>query len=194
MSAIFYDDDILAEYELNEQWDESLEYLHNLMYSKPKNKSVLYRLATQCWYVLTFWDCDMPKEKLKRKIFELELENAYVSAKEQWWSDPDCLWLFGYLMCINQIDFPYISTDISIVEEKGNELIFKAYTSDPDNLLAKALYLADNGNKHEYMEVLKKVKKNINNYFPRKSAVEKYFSEIFTIEHRGLSTGDGSMC
>lgn len=180
MSAIFYDDDILVKYEQQEQWDDSVEYLNNLMYSQSQNKSVLYRLAAQSWYVLTFWHCNMPKDKLNRNVFELGLKKAYTLAKEKWWTDSDCLWLFGYFMCINQMDFPYVSTDIREVEKVGNDLISKAYFNEPNNQLAEILYLADNGSKRKYMEALKKCKRKITIYFPHQSAVEQYFSEIFT--------------
>lgn len=180
MSTIFYNDDILVKYEQQEQWDKSLEYLNDLAFSQTQNKSILFRLAAQSWYVLTFWNCHMPKEKLNKNVFELGLKKAYALAKEKWWADSDCLWLFGYFMCINQMVFPYISTDIREVEKEGNNLISKAYSNNPNNQLAEILYLADNGNKRKYMEALKKCKKNITIYFPHQSAVEQYFSEVFT--------------
>ena len=180
MRAIFYDDDILVRYEQQEQWDKSLEYINNLMNSHSQDKSVLYRFAAQSWYVLTFWDCNMPKEKLNRNVFELGLKKAYTFAKEKWWTDSNCLWLFGYFMCINQMDFPYIDTDIREVEKIGNDLISKAYSNNPNNQLAECLYLVDNGTKRKYMKALKKCKKNITIYFPHQSAVERYFSEVFT--------------
>lgn len=180
MSAIFYNDDILTKYEQQEQWDKSSEYLNNLMQTQSQNRSILYRFAAQNWYVLTFWDCNMPKDKLNRNVFELGLKKAYTYAKERWWADSDCLWLFGYFMCINQMDFPYISTDIRKVEKEGNQLISKAYFNNPNNQLAEILYLADNGNKRKYMEALKRCKKNIAIYFPHQSAIEEYFSEVFT--------------
>lgn len=180
MSAIFYNDDILVKFEQQEQWDKSLEYLNNLMYSQPENKSVLYRFAAQNWYVLTFWSCNMPKDKLNKEMFKLGLKKAYTLAKEKWWRDSNCLWLFGYFMCINQIVFPYISTDVREVEKEGNNLISEAHSNDPNNQLAEILYLADNGNKRKYVEALKKCKKNITAYFPNQSAVEEYFSEVFS--------------
>lgn len=182
MRAIFYDDHVLVKHEQQEEWDKSLEYLNNLIYSSATNKSIVYRFAAQSWYVLTFWDCSMPKDKLNRNIFEEGLKKAYTMAKEKWWTDSDCLWLFGYFMCINQMDFPYISTDIREVEKEGNDLICKAYFNNPNNQLAEILYLADNGCKRKYMQARKKCKKNISVYFPNQSAVEQYFSEVFVGE------------
>lgn len=182
MNAIFYDDDILAKYEQQEQWEQSVAYLNNLLYCEYQNKSILYRFAAQNWYVLTFWNCNMPKDKLNRNVFELELKKAYTIAKENWWNDSDCLWLFGYFMCINQMDFPYINTDIREVEKIGNNLISKAYFANSGNQLAEILYLADNGSKKKYMQALKNAKKNISVYFPHKSEVEQYFFEVFTEE------------
>lgn len=180
MNAIFYDDDILVKCEQYENWDKSLEYLNNLLCSKPENKSVLYRFAAQCWYVLTFWDCCMPKDKLNRNVFEFGLKKAYETAKENWWNDSDCLWLFGYFMCINPMIFSYISNDIREVEKIGNNLISEAYFADPHNQLAEILYLADNGSSRKYMQALKNAKKNIPVYFPHKSEMDKYFFEVFT--------------
>ena len=78
------------------------------------------------------------------------------------------------------MDFPYVSTDIREVEKAGNDLISKAYSNEPNNQLSEILYLADNGSKRKYMKALKKCKKKITIYFPHQSAVEQYFSEIFT--------------
>ena len=179
MNAMFYDDSILVKYEQNEQWDKCLEHLNCLVRSQPQNKSILYRYAATSWYVLTFWHCIIPKDKLNRKKFELGLEKAYKIAKEKWWMDSDCLWLFGYFMCINQIDFPFISKDIREVERVGNALISKAYLNNPNNQLAEILYLADNEDTHKYRKALKRCKSNITSYFPNQSAIEQYFAEIF---------------
>lgn len=175
---IFYYDDILAEYEQYEEWDKTYEYLNNLMCSRADNKFILYRFAAQCWYVLTFWVCDMPKKKMNKELFELGLKKAYFLAKE--WNDSDCLWLFGYFMCINPMVFPYVSIDIREVEEKGNALITKAYHDNPNNQLAEILYLVDNGNKRKYRQALNKCKENIAMYFPHQSEIEKYFYEVFS--------------
>ena len=180
MSALFYDDEVLSQYEQEGQWEKSLDYLNNIIQSKGLQKSVLYRFAAQSWYVLTFWDCNMPKEQLNREVFELGLKNAYVYAKEQWWNDSNCLWLFGYFMCINQEDFPFISDDYRDVEQYGNSLIFKAYSINPNNQLAEVLYLADSRKKRKYAAAVKNCLKSISCYFPHKSAVEQYFTGIFT--------------
>lgn len=183
MRKIFYDDDILLKYEREERWTETIEYLNHLVYSCPHNKSILYRLAAQNWYVLTFWNCNMPIDKLDRKFFESSLQRAYIIAKENYWTDSNCLWLFGYFMCINQVDFSYISTDIREVEREGNNLISVAYFNNPNNQLAELLFLADNGNKRKYAEAVNKCKKNIFIYFPHQSAIEQYFIGIFSDEH-----------
>lgn len=183
MNRIFYDDEILVEYEQQEQWDKCLEYLDQLMYSHPQDKSILYRFAAQSWYVLTFWDCNMPKCKLNRQEFELNLRIAYSLAKKRWWTDSDCLWLFGYFMCINQMDFPYISSNIFEVERNGNRLINEAYNSNPKNPLAEIIFLADSGNKSKYKAAKDKIFDHISSYFPSGSAVGRYFIEIFTRDY-----------
>lgn len=68
-NKIFYCDSVLAEMEQAENWEKCIKYLDEKMASNPQDKRVLCRLAAQCWYVLTFWDCDMPKEKLNRLLY-----------------------------------------------------------------------------------------------------------------------------
>ena len=69
---MFYDDDILVKYEQYEEWDKTYEHLNNLMCSQSENKSILYRFAAQCWYVLTFWH----KPFLR---FQNSLQRIYIS-------------------------------------------------------------------------------------------------------------------
>ncbi len=183
MSEIFYDDDILDEYEKQEEWEKSVEYLCELMSNQPLNKSILYRFAAQNWYVLTFWYCCMPNERMDRTLFELGLKKAYIIATEKWWNCSDCLWLFGYFMCINPIDclcLSDMSNDIIELEKEGNNLIEKAYCIDSKNQLAEMLYLCDNGSMRKYKKAKQKYKENIGQYFPRQSQIEQYFSKIFT--------------
>lgn len=179
MSKIFYSDKVICEYECKEQWEECVDYLKEKILLYPNEKSMLYSFAARCWYVLTFWDCSMPKEKLNRSVFENGLENAYSIAKNNWWNDSDCLWLFGYFMCINQLDFCYVGVNIDEVEREGERLIKKAYTSTPQNLLAEVLYLADHGKKSKYMAAKKKLEIKIDMYFSNQSEVDMYFSGIF---------------
>ena len=180
MGEIFYNDDILVNYEKQEEWDKSVEYLNELVDAQPFHKSTLYRFAALNWYVLTDWDYCMPKDRLDRSLFELGLEKAYRLAKEKWWDDSHCLWLFGYFMYINPIDFTFFSDDIQEVIKQGDSLITKAYCDDPNNQLAEILYLCDHGSKRKYKEVKKKYKEDIAVYFPGQSGVEQYFIEIFT--------------
>lgn len=180
MNSIFYDDKILAHYEQQEQWEESVTYLVNLMYLNMQNKHILYRLAAQCWYVLTFWDCNMPKERLNRTVFESNLELVYYLAQIKWWNDADCLWIFGYFMSINQMDFKYVNTDIRDVEKEGNDLILKSISLNPNNELAKILFLADNAKKRKYNSAKMNLRKSIFLFFPSNSKVDVYFAEIFT--------------
>ena len=125
----------------------------------------------------------MPKEKLSRAVFESNLETAYFLAQKNWWTDSDCLWLFGYFMCINQMDFPYVSTNIFDVEKEGDSLIVKAVTLNPDNKLAEILYLADNAPKSQYISAKNKLKESISLFFSGQSIVDKYFIEIFTSDY-----------
>ena len=153
---------IVCEEELLEEGDSALSLIHI--------------------YVLTLWDCCMPEEKLVRDVFESYLKRAYSIAHEYWWRDSDCLWLFGYFMCINQLDFSFINTDIRAIEKKGAQLIADSYYSDPKNSLARVLFLQDNGEKRVYNAAQQELANNIRRYFPSNSEIDSYFIEIFTMQ------------
>lgn len=180
MSKIFYNDELLRKYESEEQWDASVIYLRQKLCSCPDDKRILFRLAAQCWYILTFWDCDMPKDRLDKMLFQSELESTYNIARKKYWHDSNCLWLFGYFMCINQMDFSFVSEDIYEVELEGNRLIGEAYSNDSCNQFAEILYLVDTGTKRECASAIKTMRNHITEYFSKQSAVEQYFFDIFT--------------
>lgn len=180
MKKLLYCDETIMSYEQKGDWNKCIEYLKKKISSNPKDKSILCRLAAQNWYVLSFWHCCMPKEYLERSFFEKNLEDAFTMAMQNWSDDSDILWLFGYFMCINQVDFSFISTDVREVENKGCELIRKAYLNNPQNPLAEILYLSEFDNKQEYNKAKKKIKKNIEEYFSGQSEIDQYFVEIFT--------------
>ena len=180
MRKIFYDDMILEQYEQTEQWDKCVSYLYKLAMDDLDNRNLWLRLAAQSWYTLTFWDCYMKKDNLDRNIFETYLEKAYYKVFQDWWDDADCLWLFGYFMCINPLDFSFLDKDMNDIELMGNDLISKAYSIDSTNPLAEVLFLADNGKKKHYIATKKKLKNRIGDFFSDKSLVEQYFLEIFT--------------
>lgn len=180
MINFFYDDCIISNYEKRGEWEETISYLKSLVHSDNTDKSIFFRYAAQCWYVLTFWDCFMPKEKLSRSFFEMNMKSAYRIAKKYYWNDSNCLWLFGYFMCINQTDFLFIDKNILEIEQMGNNLIIKAYSFDINNPLSEIMYLADNGTKQDYKNAVEKAKSSITEKFPGDSAVDCYFREIFT--------------
>lgn len=180
MEKKLYCDDVIIRYERSGEWDKCVAYLEEKFSSNPKDKSVLCRLAAQSWYVLSFWHCCMPKEYLDRTLFEKSLKNVFVVAMQDWGDESDILWLFGYFMCINPLDFSFISADVIEVENRGSELVRKAYINDPKNPLAEILFLSECENKWEYNIAKKNMKNEIEEYFSSQSEIDQYFMEIFT--------------
>jgi hypothetical protein len=150
------------------------------VFSDPNRKDIVLRLAAQSWYILTFWDSNMPKEKMVRSVFETSLKETYEIAQKNWLFDSDVMWIFGYFMFINQFDFLFLDDDIQRIEMMGNELINEAHNSDPENPLSEVLYLADNGKKSKYREAKNNLVESIREYFPSNSKIDKYFIGIFT--------------
>ena len=180
MNAIFYNDDTLSFYEKESLWEESVLFLNALLSRQPDNKSILCRFAAQCWYVLTVWDYNMPTENLNKSVFEDGLKKAYGLTKERWWTDSDCLWLFGYFMYINQMAFSFVDVGFNDIENEGVNLISRSYYINPHNQLAEVLFLGIKGDSRKYSKAKKALNKCIHLYFPQQSAVEHYFTEVFT--------------
>lgn len=180
---IFYNDKMLDEYEKSERWDKSILYLTEKLKDTNVKKDVLLRLSVQSWYILTFWDCCMPIEKLQRSMFEISLKNSYKIFRKFLYNDSDCLWVFGYLMSVNQLDFSFIENDILTIESLGISLIYEAYNCDPNNKLAEILFLENKGEKKQCRKKKEKLELHIRECFPSNSEVDKYFLETFTNDY-----------
>ena len=177
---MFFFDKTLYRYEQSEQWDRCLIYLKDMTLLYPKNKTIFFSLAAYSWYVLTFWDICMPVNEMKRHDFELMLSETYMKAQHLFWEDSNCLWMFGYFMRTNFLDFAFISADFRDVIEEGDALIKKAYLLERSNKLAEMMYYEIENRKSEYNRVKKEVIERISDYFPNKSEIDNYFTEVFT--------------
>lgn len=180
MNKFFYGDDVLVNYEHNGEWEKSVEHLRNIWLNNSQEKSVLLRLAAQCWYVLTFWDCDIPKENLVQDIFKKNFQMVYENVVKNWNTDADCLLIFGYFMCVNQFCFDFLDEDIMSIEKKGSLWISEAYLINSENILAKLMYLMEKKNALKCKLYKRKIRKQIQVIFGGNSLVEHYFLEICT--------------
>lgn len=177
MKKLFFDDLVLQQLEKDGKWEETIDYI--IKNKNIKDKSVFLRLAAQSWYILTFFDCCLPKEKIDRNKCLNLLKILYEMVMTVWNKDQDCLWLFGYFMCVNQSNFDFLDESIFEIEKRGNAMILEAYNISQDNPLVNILYFSEAGSKMRYYYTKKKNKKFLKDFFPSESSVDKYFIEIF---------------
>lgn len=175
----FYSDEELDEYEENDQWEKTIEYLEEKYKEEPARRDILFRLTVQNWYALTFKDrCGMDTKE-QRAALKSRLKDLQAKAKEKFWDDADTLWLFGYMMEVNPFAFASVITYTDEIKLNGRKLINEAANKDPENLMAQVVLLSDE-KKMMYKKKKKQLKPLLSKYFPGKSVVEKYFTEYFS--------------
>lgn len=177
MNRLFFDDSVLQQLEREEKWNETLDYITKT--KNLKDKEVFLRLAAQTWYILTFFDCCLPKEKIDINECLCLFKSLYNDMLTNWSNDQDCLWLFGYFMSINQNSFEFLDENIFDIEKKGAKLISKAYDINRDNLFVRILHFSDTRHKIRYWYTKKKIKKSLKELFPSNSSVDEYFFAVF---------------
>jgi len=63
-------------------------------------------------------------------------------------------------------------------EQKGIEMLRKSSDLDPNDLMAKTLYLGTSAHSSEYAEAKKCLSSQLSSLFPNETAVEIYFKDI----------------
>ena len=168
--------------EEGEQWEAARETLHHQWISDKNSVGRLLRLASECWLVLTDWDCCIKNEGLNYELFKTNLIDCCSYGLEHFADNESILCLFGYMMSL----FPHLfcpsaepnGGEYLAHESKGRSMLERAYRTYPDSLLAKVLFLGSSGGGEEYDKAKKTLKPLVASLFPGDTAVERYFSEI----------------
>jgi hypothetical protein len=63
-------------------------------------------------------------------------------------------------------------------EQKGIEMLRKSTLLDPNDLLAKTLYLGTSAHSPEYAEAEKRLSSQLTSLFPHETVIEMYFKDI----------------
>ena len=170
-----YYNDVLELMEKNNEWTDFLKYL--LVKTEQKiEKNILLRLAAQCWHMLTFYDF-YDSSLINREYLINILEYSYDLFRLKFSEDSSCLWLFGYFITINPLDFYFIDDDVFKVEDLGETLIRKALCFEPENVFAQILVsnMDNSSPSHNFID-----ENCVFDTFSTNSEVDKYFIEIFT--------------
>lgn len=170
---LLYSDNNTKEYEKNNKWIESIEYLYNKWKNDNYNKSLFLKTSINIWYVLIMDGCILDltneaKDKLNNML--LELFNVFESSFR---NDANCQWMFGYMIEIGTYFFLTFKENI---EEEGKNLIYESYIGG--NLIAEYLIKNENCNERELSKLRNKIKKYVYECFSKDEEIDKYFIEV----------------
>lgn len=172
----------LLELEQAEKWNEAIELLYGIWYSDKGNVSKLCRLISECWYVLTEWDCFIQNKELSFDAFKKILVDTIQYGLARFNTDENFLWIAGYMISL----FPYLfyeSDEDALFtewEQKGKDMLLLATRTAPNNLIAKVLYLGTQGVSDEYLMFKAQLAPHLNELFTGCTAIEEYFKDILS--------------
>ena len=189
--------DGLAELENREKWEEARALLYRLWNADRENIDLFFRVFTECWYVLSDWGCMIgtkPDEDPSFLIFVDTLIECTAYGLIHFNKDTRFLWIAGYMISM----FPYLfykpdndgpdSGELYLKwETKGTEMSILAYKQNPDDLIARIMYLGSipisimtENEKKESNEILRKLTPVLDEYFTDNTAIERHFKRILT--------------
>lgn len=179
--CVFIDVHGLLELEQAGKWYEATDMLYNLWSRDKTNIRKLCRLISECWYVLSEWSC-IQNDGLSFGAFKKIMLEATQYGLAHFDSNPDFLWLIGYMISL----FPYLfyegdSNDSYIQwEQRGKEMLLRSTQLAPNNLIARVLYLGSQRESAEYLAVKRSLVLQLNNALSGQTAIETYFRDILS--------------
>jgi hypothetical protein len=174
--------DYLSEMEKVEQWESIRALLYEQWTNEKDNLEKLLRLASECWLIMTDWDCCINNEEIDYDLLKSNLIETYSYGIEHFEDNTKLLCLFGYMISLFPYFF-YIKNDpdgkeFLFYESKGKEMLEKAHQYDKGNLLVKVFYLGSS-NRHikKYKKAREDLKPHLLELFPGDTAIEQYFKD-----------------
>jgi len=170
----------LEDLEKQEKWEEARSLLDDGWRDDKLNSDKLLRLLSECWYVLSLWDCCINTEKLSAQAFKDTLIECMSFGLSNFGNAPRFLCVAGDMASM----LPYLfynsgSGDLFAEwEQKGIEMLRKSSVLDPNDLLAKTLYLGTSAHSPEYAEAKKRLSSQLSSLFPGETAIELYYKDI----------------
>jgi len=176
--------DGLEDLEKQEKWEEARSLLDDAWQEDKLNSDKLLRLLSECWYVLSLWDCCINTEKLSHQAFQDTLIECMNFGLLNLGNAPRFLCVAGDMASF----LPYLfyncgSGDLFVEwEQKGLEMLHKSTLLDPNDLLAKTLNLGTSAHSSEYAseyaEAKKRLSSQLSSLFPSETAIELYYKDI----------------
>ncbi len=173
----------LKELEDEERWEEARQLLLRKWLTQKDNLSLLLRVETECWIVMSNWDFCADKDIASYDVFKQTLNEAFRYGCARFFSKGDFLCITGYMITL----FPYLfyednSDDLFIAWENiGKKMLKRANELYPQNPLYNVLYLGTTHNILEYKKAKQTLTPMISTFFPGETTIEQYFKDVLSI-------------
>jgi len=176
----FLDVEHLETLEKQEKWNEARELLYKMWENEKLNSEKLIRLFSECWYVLSLWECCINKEKLSFYAFQNTLIECTEFGIQNHMKKPRFLCIAGYMISMFPNLFYVNGTDKSYAEweQNGIDMLRESCEFDPNDRIAKVLFLGTKAGFTEYRKEKKLLRLELASFFPNETAIEQYFKEI----------------
>lgn len=180
--SYFIDVEGLIDLERQGKWEEARTLLYNLWENDRLNSDKLIRLLSECWYVLSLWDCCIDTENLSYQVFKDTIVKCSKHGLLKFNDNPRFLCMIGYMSSM----LPYLFYEGNVDslytewEQKGKEMLELSTVLSCDDLVSKVLSLGLKGATGEYLESAAKLLTTLNDYFPGETAIELYFRDVLT--------------
>ncbi len=170
----------LEDLEKQEKWEEARSLLDDEWKDDKLNSDKLLRLLSECWYVLSLWDCCINTEKLSYQAFQDTLIECMNFGLSNFGNAPRFLCVAGYMASTLPYLFYSSGSDDLFVEweQTGIEMLRKSSDLDPNDLMAKTLYLGTSAHSSEYAEAKKCLSSQLSHLFPNETTIEMYFKDM----------------
>lgn len=178
--GFFVDVDGLEELERAGKWDDARRLLLGIWEVDSDDVAKLCRLFSECWYVLTEWDCCINTGGLNQDEFRRTLIRVTTYGLARFSLDCRFLWMAGYMISL----FPYLffrgNSDAPFLEweKKGREMMALAVDICPGDLIVRTVYLGSGKGSRAYVRAKRQLRSVLSDIFPGNTAIEEYFRDV----------------
>ena len=163
--------------ERDNKWLEAIMFLKEKITSESKNIDNYLRVIFICWYVLL--ETELDEDSNEAKSIQKSL-NYYTNQARLTFQDDNRLNFFlGWMINISFWYFDFIMDSEADADNIGKEMMYKAYKSNPENLLYKwANRQKLNLQSDEIDRLRLKFKENPSKYLNLGYTINGYFEEM----------------
>ena len=170
----------LFDLEKQEKWEDARKLLYKLWEGDKFNCDKLIRLFSECWYVLSLWDCCLSKENISFQAFQNTLIECIEFGFENFMNNSRFLCIAGYMISTLPHLFLLKGMDSSYIEweQKGIDMLRKSNEIDPNDRISEILNLGMKFDFDRYNKVKRLFILDLNDSLLNETAIEVYFKNV----------------